>query len=164
VSQSSAISEFKRRTAKRLRQHATDAEVKLWRRLKRLETRGTHFRRQMPIGDYMVDFACPAIRLVIEVDGSQHGESAARIRDETRTKWLEAQGYRVVRFWNNEVTTNMEGVMDAIYANIYGAGDAEPHILKHTRHRRTGRTQAITPPRRAARADPPPPGEGEDRT
>ncbi|MFY9686485.1 MAG: endonuclease domain-containing protein [Pseudolabrys sp.] len=97
------INEFKRRTARRLRHKATDAEGRLWRALNRLETHGTHFRRQMPIGNFIVDFACPAARLVIEVDGSQHGESQGVERDKDRTAWLESQGYRVLRFWNNNV-------------------------------------------------------------
>ena len=76
-----------------------------------LETRGTHFRRQVPIGNYVVDFACMAARLVVEVDRSQHGEGENLIRDRERTRWLEAQGYRVLRFWNNEVVHDSRGVL-----------------------------------------------------
>jgi very-short-patch-repair endonuclease len=68
------IDSFRRRTARRLRANTTDAERTLWRHLRKLETEGTHFRRQVPIGPYVADFACMAARLVIEVDGSQHGE------------------------------------------------------------------------------------------
>jgi very-short-patch-repair endonuclease len=90
------IDQFKRATARRLRKDSTDSEARLWRHLKRLETRGTHFRRQMPIGKFIVDFACPAARLIVEADGSQHDEGDARLRDERRTAWLESEGYRVL--------------------------------------------------------------------
>jgi very-short-patch-repair endonuclease len=130
------IGEFKRRSARRLRQNATDAELRLWRHLKRLETRGTHFRRQMPIGDFVADFSCPAARLIVEVDGSQHGEVENAVSDRRRTEWLNSQGYRVLRFWNNDVTQNISGVMEAIYSALYGSTESEPRNLKHKRHRR----------------------------
>ncbi len=94
------ISEFRRRTAKQLRDKVTGAEDLLWRRLRRFPISGTHFRRQVPIGPYVADFACMAARLIIEVDGSQHGHDDIRRRDDARTRWLEAEGYRVMRFWN----------------------------------------------------------------
>jgi very-short-patch-repair endonuclease len=131
----SPIDQFKRTTARRLRENATDAETKLWHHLRALETRGTHFRRQQPIGNFIVDFACLAARLVIEVDGSQHGEAEAIRRDTARTQWLENEGYRVLRFWNNEITRNIEGVLDVIYAALYGSRESEPHIFKHMRQR-----------------------------
>jgi len=155
---STTISAFRRRTAKRLRETTTAAEDLLWRRLRRFPISGTHFRRQAPIGPYVADFACMAARLIIEVDGSQHGRDDLRKRDEGRTRWLEAEGYRVIRFWNNDLTTNMDGVLEAIYAAIYGASSDEPVHLKHQRRKRDA---AATPPRRAVRADPPPAGEGE---
>jgi very-short-patch-repair endonuclease len=148
------IDSFRRATARRLRANSTAAENLMWRRLRSLETKGTHFRRQVPIGPYVADFACMASRLVIELDGSQHGEEPNRSRDEKRTRWLEAEGYRVLRFWNNDVTENPAGVLEVIYGALYGDAAAEPRMLKHRRSR------AITPPRRATRADPPPPGEG----
>lgn len=89
----------------------------------------------MPIGKFVVDFSCPAARLVIEVDGSQHEEKEIRKRDDDRTCWLKSEGYRVLRFWNNDVTQNLNGVMEAIYEALYGARDAEPLVLRHTRHR-----------------------------
>jgi len=79
------ISAFRRRTAKRLRETTTGAEDLLWRRLRRFPISGTHFRRQVPIGPYVADFACMAARLIIEVDGSQHGRDDLRKRDEGRT-------------------------------------------------------------------------------
>lgn len=72
-----------------------------------------------------------AARLVIELDGSQHGEGAVKARDDLRTQWLEREGYRVLRFWNNELIENMEGVLDAIHAALYGSPDPAP--LKHKR-------------------------------
>jgi Protein of unknown function (DUF559) len=101
-----------------------------------------------------------AARVIIEVDGSQHGRDDTRRRDDARTHWLEAEGYRVLRFWNNDLTTNMDGVLEAIYAAIYGSTSAEPVRLKHQRRQRGA---AATPPRRALRADPPPAGEGEGK-
>jgi very-short-patch-repair endonuclease len=154
------ISGFRRRAAKRLRENSTGAEDRLWRRLRRFPISGTHFRRQVPIGPYVADFACMAARLIIEVDGSQHGRDDTRRRDDARTRWLEAEGYRVLRFWNNDLTTDMDGVLEAIYAAIYGSTSAEPVRLKHQRRQRG---TAATPPRRATRADPPPAGEGEGK-
>ena len=133
---SPTISAFRRRTAKRLRETTTGAEDLLWRRLRRFPVSGTHFRRQVPIGPYVADFACMAARLIIEVDGSQHGRDDLRKRDEERTHWLEAEGYRVIRFWNNDLTANMDGVLEAIYAAIYGSSSAEPVHLKHQRRKR----------------------------
>jgi very-short-patch-repair endonuclease len=148
---------FQRLKAQRLRTNATEAEKLLWRHLRRLEISGSHFRRQVPIGPYIVDFACMAAQLVIEVDGSQHGDADHQPRDLRRTAWLEAEGYRVLRFWNNDITARPSSVMEAIYAAIYGSPDAEPRVLKH-RRRTTAAKSA--PPRPAARADPPPAGGG----
>lgn len=132
---SRAIEQFKRATAKRLRVNATTAEIILWRRLKRLETHGTHFRRQMPIGNFVADFACPAARLIIEVDGSQHGSEHGRARDKKRTQWLASEGYRVIRFWNSDITQNVDGVMESVYAALYGSLASERHAFKHERSR-----------------------------
>jgi len=78
-------------------------------RAKRLD--GWKFRRQYPIGTYIADFACPAARLIVEADGSQHADSA---HDARRNAWLLQQGWRVLRFWNNEILTNQEGVLTAV--------------------------------------------------
>jgi very-short-patch-repair endonuclease len=93
----------------------TDAERKLWLHLKRLPAGETHFRRQATIGPYFADFACHERRVVIEVDGGQHGEASGVERDAARTDYLKSQGYRVLRFWNNEVLNNIDGVIDAIH-------------------------------------------------
>ena len=79
-----------------------------------MKARGLHFRKQAPIGKYIVDFCCHSARMIIEVDGGQHGEEAGQVRDAERTAWLESQGYRVLRFWNNDVLENMSGVSEAI--------------------------------------------------
>ena len=95
----------------------TEAERKLWWHLRhRLLTPGTHFRRQVRIGRYIADFACHATRIVVEVDGGQHGTASAA--DEARTKVLEANGYRVLRYWNNDVLTNIDGVLEDIVSAI----------------------------------------------
>src|SRR6476646_2709406 len=127
------IADFRRATARRLRTNATDIEKILWQHLRHMEIEGSHFRRQVPIGPYVADFACMAARLVIEVDGSQHGEAHAQARDAERTQWLEREGYRVVRFWNNEVVRDRTAVMEAIYVVLYGSLQAEPSSLKHLR-------------------------------
>jgi very-short-patch-repair endonuclease len=102
-----------------MRSAPTEAERKLWWYLRhRLPTRGTHFRRQVRIGRYIVDFACHARRLVIEVDGGQHGERSAA--DDGRTRILEANGYRVLRYWNNDVLSNIDGVLEDILSAING--------------------------------------------
>jgi very-short-patch-repair endonuclease len=149
----------RRLRARRLRQAATDAEKRFWRHLRRFELQGSHFRRQVPIGPYVADFACMAARLLIEVDGWRHGNEGNRLRDETRTRWLEKEGFRVIRIWNNEIEQNIDGVMEKIYAEIYGSLNAEPVRLKHLRRKRMD--SPTTPPRRALRADPPPAGEGD---
>jgi len=100
--------------ARRLRQSMTDAERHLWRHL-RFGTLGVQFRRQVPIGSFVVDFACLRRRLVIEIDGGQHMASR---EDDTRDAWLHERGYRLLRFWNHEVLGNVEGVVAAIVAKL----------------------------------------------
>ena len=98
--------------ARSLRRNPTEAEQRLWWRLRQRQLEGSRFRRQVPLGPYVVDFACLSVRLVIEVDGGQHGWRAEQ--DRLRTAWLEGNGFRVLRFWNNEVLGNMEGVLETI--------------------------------------------------
>jgi very-short-patch-repair endonuclease len=105
-----------RSTVKRsreLRCNMSDAEHKLWRVLRKRQLGGFRFRRQFPIGPYIVDFLCLEARLVIEVDGSQH-DSEQPGRDAVREQWLKSQNFRVLRFWNNEVLTNLDGVTEKI--------------------------------------------------
>jgi very-short-patch-repair endonuclease len=98
-----------------MRREPTDAERKMWWILRSLKPLGMHFRRQAPIGDYIVDFAWYSAKLVVEIDGSQHAE-IRRDYDEQRTAWLQSQGYRVIRFWNNEVLKAPRSVGEAVYA------------------------------------------------
>jgi very-short-patch-repair endonuclease len=106
-----------RRLAREMRSAPTEAERRLWWHLRhRLPTPGTHFRRQVRIGRYIVDFACHARHIVIEVDGGQHGARSAA--DDERTRILEANGYRVLRYWNNDVLSNIDGVLEDILSAI----------------------------------------------
>lgn len=89
----------------------TDAERHLWRHLRGRQVAGFKFRRQVRLGHFIADFACFDPLLVIEVDGGQHAENAA---DTVRTEQLEAGGFRVLRFWNNDVLSNTEGVVETI--------------------------------------------------
>jgi very-short-patch-repair endonuclease len=101
--------------ARTLRRDATEAEKKLWQHLRQPPFEAHHFRRQATIGPFFADFASHQARLIIEVDGGQHSDSAS---DEVRTRNLEANGYRVLRFWNNDVLENMSGVLLAIDAAV----------------------------------------------
>jgi len=112
-----------------LRRSTTDAEKALWRALKRIPVYGSHFRRQVPIGPYVADFACLKARLLIELDGGHHSKDDIACKDEARTRWLEKEGYRVVRFWNTELSENMNGVLDTIYAALYGSPQSEAVAL-----------------------------------
>lgn len=120
--------------AKRLRRDLTDAERHLWSILRGAQLSGAKFRRQQPIGSYVADFVCQAHRLLVEVDGGQHHAEA----DASRTAWLEHAGYRVVRFWNDDVLFNLEGVAAEITRAL-----ATPH------------------PPTASRRAPPSPSRGE---
>ena len=99
-------------TARKLRGNPTEAETRLWSRLRRKQLDGHRFRRQVPIGPYIVDFLCLSARFVVEVDGGQHATEAHR--DAKRTAWLESQGFRVGRLWNNDVLGNTDAVVEAI--------------------------------------------------
>jgi very-short-patch-repair endonuclease len=103
--------------ARRLRRDTTDAERKLWSALRHKQLDGFKFRRQVPIGELVADFACLSARLIVEVDGGQH--DVEREKDATRTVWLNARGYRVIRFWNNDVLENLEGVVSAILTALH---------------------------------------------
>jgi very-short-patch-repair endonuclease len=101
--------------ARALRRDTTEAEKKLWQHLRQPPFKERHFRRQATIGPYFADFASHQLRLVIELDGGQHAVSTT---DEARTRYLEVNGYRVLRFWNNEVLENTSGVLFAIDAAV----------------------------------------------
>ena len=96
--------------ARELRKNMTTQERKLWSILRKKSLNNLKFRRQYPIGDYIVDFICHEKNLIIEVDGGQHNENKNKIYDEVRTKFLESKAFKVIRFWNNEIDENIEGV------------------------------------------------------
>lgn len=100
--------------ARILRRNATEAEKKLWLILRDRRLAGWKFRRQVPLGPYVVDFYCAKAKLIVEADGGQHADNA---RDDTRTAWLEKNDYRVKRYWNNEILANAEGV----FVDLLGA-------------------------------------------
>ena len=108
--------------ARRLRRRSTGAERALWARLRDQRLRGVKFRRQAPIGAYIVDFATHEARLIVELDGGQHLEQ--REYDERRTRWLESQGYRVLRFWNGDALTRTDSVVEAILLALGDVDDA----------------------------------------
>jgi very-short-patch-repair endonuclease len=118
------------RLAKRLRNNATSPERKLWQYLRGSRLNGFKFSRQMPIAGYVCDFLCRSARLVVEIDGGQHGWQSER--DEARTRAIEAEGYRVIRFWNNDVNERMEGVILVIEAAL---AEAVPHPQAPSRKR-----------------------------
>jgi very-short-patch-repair endonuclease len=109
--------------ALQLRRNMTDAERKLWAALRDRQLDDIKFRRQHPLGPYVLDFFSEAHKLVIEIDGGQHAADA--VRDAERTAWLKARGCRILRFWNNEVLSNLPGVL----TEISRAAGATPHPL-----------------------------------
>ncbi len=102
--------------AKRLRTDSTDAERLVWSRLRAHRLGGWKFKRQQPIGRYVVDFVCFDAKLVIELDGRQHAD--ATDADAARDAWLGSQGFRVLRFWNNDVLSNLDGVLTMIASHL----------------------------------------------
>jgi very-short-patch-repair endonuclease len=112
--------------ARRLRKSMTKAERLLWRTL-RTALPAYHWRKQVPFGLYIVDFCSHGARLIIEADGGQHAMSGER--DAARTRFLEAEGYRVIRFWNNEVLSNIDGVLETIAA----APSSSPSLVARER-------------------------------
>jgi adenine-specific DNA-methyltransferase len=116
-----------RDNARRLRREQTDAERKLWSRLRDRRLGGAKFRRQHPIGPYIADFCCPEARLVIELDGGQHG--VHRDDDRRRTAFLTQQGYRVLRFWNNQVLQEPEAVLSRLAEALRPSTDPHPRPL-----------------------------------
>jgi len=126
--------------ARQFRKNPTDAERKLWSRLRGKRLGGIKFRRQQPLGSYIADFYCSAAKMIIEIDGGQHGEPARRAHDAMRTQFLEAQGYSVLRFTNCEVMRETERVLDVIW-----------HAVQ---------IRVLSPPRSAFRASTLPQGEG----
>ena len=110
-----------RRTARGLRSNLTNSERLLWSRIRSRQLDKMKFRRQHPIGPYTVDFACFKQKLVVELDGGQHSLQVER--DAQRTSYLESNGWQVLRFWNNEVLSNLQGVLETI-----AAAQQPPHL------------------------------------
>jgi very-short-patch-repair endonuclease len=121
--------------ARQLRKDMTSAERLLWWALCKRMLDGARFRRQHPLGSYTVDFVCLERMLVVEVDGGQHAEPTQHVHDAARTYWLEGEGYAVVRVWNRDVFTNLDGVLATIYAALQErpvrSRGRHPHPKRH---------------------------------
>jgi len=110
-------SDSAREHAKALRREMTEAEKKIWWRLRSGQTEGYRICRQTPFGSFITDFVCHEAKLIVEIDGGQH--NPASTEGARRTSFLESQGYRILRFWNNEVLQNPEGVQTAIARELH---------------------------------------------
>ena len=110
--------------ARALRIDMTNAERMLWQAMRNRQLCDARFRRQHPVGKYIADFACPDRKLIVELDGGQHQEQA--VYDEARTGFLQAQGWRVLRFWNNEVMENLEGVLAKVVEHLTSSPPSQP--------------------------------------
>jgi len=104
--------------SRKLRNSCTPAERILWSQIRNRQVEGVKFRRQQAIGNYIVDFVSLEKKLIIELDGGQHSEDANLLNDESRTNWLNSQGFRVVRFWNNDIFNNLDGVILTIQKTL----------------------------------------------
>jgi len=109
--------------AKKLRTQMTDAERRLWYLLRAHRFSGYKFKRQVPIGRYVVDFVCFDRKVIVEADGGQHADNPA---DRSRDEWLQGQGFRVLRFWNNDVLKNTQAVMEVISNALETSGVQSP--------------------------------------
>src|SRR5258708_19479979 len=118
--------------ARTLRRNMSDAEKELWFRLRRRKITGHRFRRQVPVGDFIVDFACISARLIIEVDGGRHRNRNSRVVDEARTASLEASGHRVLRFWNSRVPSDIDYMTEPLFNTLPLPHHPHP---PHTPHR-----------------------------
>ncbi len=108
-----------RANARRMRREPTEAERRLWRGLREhVVVSASHFRRQVPLGPYVVDFCCLGSRLILEVDGEQHASQAGLQRDAVRDAYLQAEGFRILRFSNRDVMMSMNVVLDTIHASL----------------------------------------------
>jgi very-short-patch-repair endonuclease len=110
--------------ARSLRNLSTDAERRLWQALRNRQLEGAKFRRQHPIGPYFVDFACIEAALIIEADGSQHADQIDY--DRQRSVFLSEKGFRILRFWDNEILANTEGVLEAIRTSLIATPSPQP--------------------------------------
>jgi very-short-patch-repair endonuclease len=135
--------------ARTLRHNATDAERKLWQHLKSRQVLGLKFRRQFPIAGFVADFACFELGLVIELDGGQHVDRASL--DDARTLRIEANGYRVLRFWNDDVLLRTNAVMDEVYRQVDMLSRAKSTPPRPSAARRGGSDATAPPPARRGR-------------
>jgi very-short-patch-repair endonuclease len=124
--------------ARQLRRDMTEAERKFWWHLRRVPIDHSHFRRQATIGPFFADFACHERRLIIEVDGSQHNDPDNVVRDAERSAYLRSQGYRILRFWNNDVLKNIDNVMKEIFAAAQQSEASPPPLPPPHRAKRRG--------------------------
>ena len=106
------------KNAKEMRSNMTPAETKMWRILRGKRFKDLKFKRQVLIGNYIVDFLCEDKKIIIEIDGGQHNEELNIQSDKNRTHYLENNGYKVLRFWNDEVMKNIDGVMEVIFREV----------------------------------------------
>jgi very-short-patch-repair endonuclease len=111
------LTKFKAARARQLRRNSTHVEMKLWQRLRNKQL-GADFRRQHPAGPFVLDFYCPALRLAIELDGGQHGNTEAAQRDSKRKQWLADRNVVEIRFWNSDVVENLPGVLELIALKV----------------------------------------------
>ncbi|TIW00455.1 MAG: endonuclease domain-containing protein [Mesorhizobium sp.] len=121
------VSPANRGNARKMRKAMTDAELKLWNEVRAHRLMGLSFRRQMPIAGYIVDFACPDKKLIVEIDGSQHALAEVSTSDAARTATLEALDWTILRFWNDDVIRDIDNVCQhiAIAGGLAGAGVPE---------------------------------------
>jgi very-short-patch-repair endonuclease len=121
--------------AQKLRDDSTDAERLFWSRVRRHALCGHKFKRQVPIGNYIVDFVCFDSKVIVELDGGQHANDAD---DQIRDTWLQGEGFRVLRFWNNEVLTNIDGVVEMVLKNLSPSPRPSPIKGEGVRENRVG--------------------------
>jgi very-short-patch-repair endonuclease len=121
--------------ARSLRRDSTKVEMRLWQKLRNKQL-GVDFRRQHPAGSFVLDFYCPALRLVIELDGGQHAEADHERRDKRRERWLAERGVTVLRFWNSDITTNLVGTLEVIAVKIGELQSTKVTPTRRWRHSR----------------------------
>jgi very-short-patch-repair endonuclease len=114
--------------ARELRKSMTEAERKLWRGLRMRQMHGYKFRRQFPVGSYIVDFVCLEARLIVEVDGGQHADET--YGDVERDEWLKSQNFRILRYWNNQVLNELDCVLDDIARALQSSPPSQPSPVK----------------------------------
>ena len=115
---------------KKLRKNQTPAESLLWSKIRNKQLNDLKFYRQYSVGRYILDFYCPSERLAIELDGGQHNKNEGRVYDEQRTAYLNGCNIKVLRFWNNDINDNLEGVIESIQSEILRLAGSPPPLRK----------------------------------